>query len=81
MLLFVGHLVDCACACCVRVVVGVVLFENCIVDASIFFILCNFVESSLFVLVLSVKGARWMPWHNEPMKDVRGCEMPRGVAN
>ena len=41
MLLFVGHLLDCACSG-VRVVVGVVLFENCIVDASIFFILCNF---------------------------------------
>ncbi|MEE1735084.1 hypothetical protein PUR49_00695, partial [Streptomyces sp. BE147] len=34
------------------------LFENCTVDASI----CGQV----------FKGARWMPWHQEPMKDVGG---------
>jgi hypothetical protein len=28
-----------------------------------------------------VKGTRWMPWHQEPMKDVGGCDKPRGVAN
>jgi len=22
-----------------------------------------------------------MPWHQEPMKDVGGCEKPRGAAN
>ena len=27
------------------------------------------------------KGTRWMPWHQEPMKDVGGCVKPRGVAN
>jgi hypothetical protein len=27
------------------------------------------------------KGARWMPWHQEPMKDVGGCDMPRGAVN
>jgi hypothetical protein len=27
------------------------------------------------------KGARWMPWHQEPMKDVGGCDKPRGAAN
>ena len=36
------------------------LLENCTVDASIFFI------GQVF------KGARWMPWHQEPMKDVGG---------
>src|SRR4249919_3257074 len=44
--------------------------ENCTVDASIN-ILCGQVN----------KGARWMPWHQEPMKDVGGCEKPRGAAN
>ena len=44
--------------------------ENCTVDASIK-ILCGQVN----------KGARWMPWHQEPMKDVGGCEKPRGAAN
>ena len=28
-----------------------------------------------------VKGARWMPGHQEPMKDVGGRDSPRGVAN
>ena len=44
--------------------------ENCTVDASIK-LLCGQVS----------KGARWMPWHQEPMKDVGGCEKPRGAAN
>jgi hypothetical protein len=24
-----------------------------------------------------VKGTRWMPWHQEPKKDVDGCDKPR----
>jgi hypothetical protein len=27
------------------------------------------------------KGAWWMPWHQEPMKDVGACVKPRGVGN
>jgi hypothetical protein len=27
------------------------------------------------------KGARWMPWHQEPKKDVGGCDKPRGAVN
>src|SRR5579875_723484 len=27
------------------------------------------------------KGARWMPRHQEPKKDVGGCDKPRGAAN
>ena len=42
--------------------------ENCTVDASIF---CDQV----------IKGTRWMPWHQEPMKDVGGCDKPRGAVN
>jgi hypothetical protein len=26
------------------------------------------------------KGKRWMPWHQEPKKDVDGCDKPRGGA-
>jgi hypothetical protein len=44
------------------------VFENCTVDASIF-------------VVQVFKGIRWMPWHQEPMKDVGGCDKPRGAAN
>lgn len=43
------------------------LFENYTVDASI----CGQV----------FKGARWMPWHQEPMKDVGGHDSPRGAVN
>lgn len=36
----------------------------------------------LIVLCVQVfKGTRWMPWHQEPMKDVGACDMPRGVGN
>lgn len=49
------------------VVGGWSLFENCTVDASI----CGQV----------FKGARWMPWHQEPMKDVGGHDRPRGAVN
>jgi len=26
------------------------------------------------------KGLRWMPWRQEPKKDVAGCDKPRGAA-
>ena len=29
----------------------------------------------------ATKGARGMPWHQEPTKDVTSCEKPRGAAN
>jgi hypothetical protein len=29
----------------------------------------------------ATKGTGWMPWRQEPMKDVAGCEKLRGVAN
>src|SRR5689334_18035095 len=41
--------------------------ENCTVDASI------------IVDCQVSKGARWMPWHQEPMKDVGACDKPREV--
>ena len=43
--------------------------ENCTVDASI---ICSCQVN---------KGTRWMPWHQEPMKDVGTCDKPRGVGN
>ena len=55
--------------------VGVWLYvENCTVDASIFFVYVS-------VKRQANKGARWMPWHQEPMKDVGACDKPRGVGN
>ncbi len=45
--------------------------ENCTVDASIFKVcLCGQV----------FKCTRWMPWHEEPKKDVVACDKPRGVG-
>ena len=29
----------------------------------------------------AIKGARGMPWHQEPMKDVTSCDKLRGAAN
>jgi hypothetical protein len=26
-------------------------------------------------------GTRWMPWHQEPMKDAGACDMPRGAGS
>ena len=52
--------------------------ENCIVDASILNThVCVF---ELFCGQVS-KGARWMPRYQEPMKDVGGCDKPRGAVN
>ena len=69
------------CCCCwsgscvgsCLVVVGV-LFENCTVDASIFVFCVLFCCCEVFM------GAWWMPWHQEPMKDVVACDKPRGVG-
>ena len=92
------------------------LFENCIVDASILRTgaagsraslpsrgVCLVGCGAVFVIdrrdtaavprwgvvvVVSVcsvimwqvfKGARWMPWHQEPMKDAVICDKPRGA--
>jgi hypothetical protein len=94
----------------VWVLVGL-LFEICIVDASIFHSraashvgggwvvgeVCNFCVFASFacpacdcgwgvcvVLTLlrqAMKGTWWMPWHQEPMKDVGACDKPWGVGN
>ena len=29
----------------------------------------------------ATKSQRWMPWHQEPMKDVSDCEKPRGAVD
>ena len=33
-----------------------------------------------FLLCVVLWGIRWMPWHQELMKDVAACDMPRGVG-
>ena len=45
------------------------LLENCTVDASIFDLLWQV-----------FKSIRWMPWHQEPKKDVVACDKPRGAG-
>ena len=66
----------------------VVLCENCIVDAKSFFCLISCVFCVCFSCgappgrwCVCCKGARWMPGHVKPMKDVKGCVKPRGVAD
>src|SRR3954471_6390514 len=36
---------------------------------------------AVFLCGQVVKGTRWMPGHQEPMKDVGGCDKPRGAVN
>ena len=38
------------------------------------------VDASIFVAQV-FKGARWMPWYQEPKKDVGICDKPRVVDN
>ena len=42
-----------------------------------------FVEAEKYLSVFGqvVKGGRWMPWHQEPMKDVGGRDRPGGAVN
>jgi len=35
----------------------------------------------LLVDIEQKKGIRWMPWHQEAMKDVARCEKPWGAAS
>lgn len=45
---------------------------------------CMFVLMACVVLTLlrqAMKGTWWMPWHQEPMKDVGACDKPWGVGN
>ena len=39
------------------------------------------VDASIICSCQVIKGTRWMPWHQEPMKDVGACDKPRGVGN
>jgi hypothetical protein len=39
------------------------------------------VDASIFVARQATKGTWWMPWHQEPMKDVEACDKPREVGN
>jgi hypothetical protein len=43
--------------------------ENCTVGQEI--------ELSRNIHRQDMKGTWWMPWHQEPMKDVDGCDKPR----
>ena len=41
---------------------------------------------SIAILIIDLcgqvfKGTRWMPWHQEPKKDVGICDKPGGVDN
>jgi len=33
------------------------------------------------MILQATKSQRWMPWRLKPMKDVGGCEKPRGAAD
>ena len=54
------------------------MFESCLCDFVRLFY-CSILRTLFCVEVF--KGARWMPWHQEPMKDVGICDKPGGVDN
>ena len=74
LLLVVG-----ACAAGLRVLflgVGCVWWVVCDLYSG-----CEHICSVLFfVFCLVLLGIRWMPWHQELMKDVAACDMPRGAG-
>lgn len=45
------------------------------------FSVLSFVCDGWMIVLKVFKGARWMPWHQEPMKDVGICDKPGGVDN
>ena len=48
---------------------------------SFFIVKRNYLRNSSKREVQAKKSIRWMPWHQEPTKDVTSCEKPRGAAN
>src|SRR4051812_24301822 len=68
-----------------RCVAGLVVFPGVIGlagGAACFLRTAQWTRASLYRFCVQVfKGTRWMPWHQEPMKDVGACDMPRGVGN
>ena len=58
----------CGCGCVWWVVCD--LYSGCEHICSVLF----------FVFCLVLLGIRWMPWHQELMKDVAACDMPRGAG-
>jgi hypothetical protein len=38
------------------------------------------IEYTRTVRFQAMKSQRWMPWRQMPMKDVGGCEKPRGAV-
>src|SRR5437588_11478960 len=51
------------------------LVENCRANTSIKVNVSTCKKNSQ-----ATKSQRWMPWRQMPMKDVDGCEKPRGAA-
>ena len=74
----VGHAALCVwCVVCVCVISFFFVFIFC--QVHLFGHCVHFL--CVVVCVFVIKGAWWMPWHAEPMKDVKGCVKPRGVVN
>ena len=68
---------------CLRIWPGV-LFLGC---GCVWWVVCDLYSGCehicsvlFFVFCLVLLGIRWMPWHQELMKDVAACDMPRGVG-
>jgi hypothetical protein len=58
------------------------IFDNSLASTGIIYETSISEKMSKEKLVLQVnKSQRWMPWCLMPMKDVGGCEKPRGAAD
>lgn len=43
--------------------------------------IAQWMRASLLLCGQVAEGVRWMPWHQEPMKDVGGRDRPGGAVN
>jgi hypothetical protein len=55
--------------------------RRCVAGAVCVLRIAQWTRASCLLCGQVFKGTRWMPWHQEPKKDVGACDMPRGVGN
>ena len=54
--------------------------ENCRASTSILYVRGSPRTNEQFCSFQATKSQRWMPWRQEPMKDVSDCEKLRGAV-
>ena len=64
------------CGCLVAWGDGLPVWVGC----SFGWVVCELYSGREYLFGLVCKSIRWMPWYQEPKKDVVACDMPRGVG-